>query len=65
MVAGNKVNFKMLEEVLQNNELIDQVLIQNKTKTVKVTRNPLGFVRTKDNSGLVKSERNNISWNNS
>ena len=62
MISGGKVNFKNLEKDLQNNELVDQVLLQTKNKIIKITRNPIGFVRTKDNKGLVKSERNNVTF---
>ena len=61
MRAGNRVNYKELESILQRNELLDQVIVQSKTKNIKVTRNPLGYVRTRDNKGLVKSDRNNLS----
>ena len=60
MTNGHKVDFNRLEKVLQNNKLIDQVIIQPKSKVIKVTRNPYGFVRTEDNSGLVKSSENAV-----
>ena len=59
--TGEKVNYQKLESLLHRNELIDQVIMQSKTKIIKITRNPTGFVRHPDNKGLIKSGRNNIS----
>lgn len=60
MTNGHKVDFNRLEKVLQDYKMLDQVIIQPKSKVIKVTRNPYGFVRTNDNSGLVKSHENAV-----
>ena len=60
MTNGHKVDFVRLEKVLQNNKMIDQVIIQPKSKVIKLTRNPYGFVRSDDGSGLMKSRENEV-----
>ena len=55
---NKKVDYSLVERTLKNNNYIDQVIVKPKTKLVKVIRNPYGFIRTKDNEGLVRSEMN-------
>ena len=55
---GNKVDYSLVERILKNNNYVDQVIIKPKTKLVKIVRNPYGFIRTKDNEGLIRSEMN-------
>ena len=64
MKTGGKVDYNKLEKLLQKNQLLDQVMIQPKTKIIKLTRNPIGFIRSKDNRGLLKSELNTIPHQN-
>ena len=58
---GQGSNFQTLEKELRKNRLIDQIIPIQKYKTVKVTRNPFGFIRSNNNKGIEKNEDNLIS----
>ena len=54
-----KITYVKIDKDFTNYSKIEQILIDNKTKLIKYTRNPIGFIREKQ--GLVKNNINNIS----
>tara|TARA_B110001469_G_scaffold126736_1_gene145222 strand:+ start:3606 stop:6857 length:3252 start_codon:yes stop_codon:yes gene_type:complete len=54
-----RMEWDELEEELYEHPLIDQVIIDGRSKEVKFSRNPYGFINHEN--GLVRSELNNIS----
>ncbi len=56
---SKKINYTKIQTDLENNNKIDQILIDRKTKLIKITRNPYGFIR--ENNGLIKNKSNNIT----
>ncbi len=59
MRTGGKVDFGKLEKLMKQFPLLDQVMSTPKSKVIKVTRNPYGFIR--NDAGLVKSAKNEVS----
>ena len=56
---SKKINYDEIEMDLSNNNKIDQIFIDKKTKLIKIIRNPFGFIRKM--SGLIKDSSNEIS----
>lgn len=56
---SKKINYDKIEEELLNNNKIDQIFIDKKTKLIKITRNPYEFIRSK--KGLIKDDSNKIT----
>ena len=54
-----KMEWDILEDELYKHPLVDQVIVDSRSKIVKVNRNPFGFINHPN--GLVKSDINEIT----
>ena len=53
---GTKLDLKKIEDSLNLLPIVDQVIVKSRDKIIKVTQNPMGFIKSRDNKGLVKGD---------
>lgn len=50
---GMSIDFARIKQVLYQNINVDQIIINKTSKTIKITKNPDGYVRASNNTGII------------